>query len=360
MRVRELIPEMADSLDVTVYDYADSDRQPVAASGRMKKAAVNAVNHEVKEMCGPTPESQALTWFEKNLSDFDSDSETEENALNSEDEDIAEILHNLSMKKKTKHPKSETKMCREGFSYPVEVWWMVSDFVQPEDVGIFAAICRTTHMITHTARFWIKLYHRYYNINIPVPDDLKPTCMERHHGIKARVIQALFHLHKPFIERTKVSVPFEVDLYSVEAMKCQLMWYETVKNKWHFSFKFEKRSKTTCPLTNTMSKSKRQDLFHGYNDVDFNPDRDCAILQVWCLNFISIPSVMGLLLKKAYLNVSQNMLNHKLKLHFGPHQTVNSNVISSSDVLVTLDPVVNIKVLRWWDTLYPRSIHMSS
>ena len=47
-----------------------------------------------------------------------------------------------------------------GVVYPVDVWFLIGSYVSPEDVCTFACICRYTHVVAHSARFWLGLYHR--------------------------------------------------------------------------------------------------------------------------------------------------------------------------------------------------------
>ena len=47
-----------------------------------------------------------------------------------------------------------------GVVYPIDLWFLVGRYVAPEDVCRFACICRDTHVVTHSARFWLTLYRR--------------------------------------------------------------------------------------------------------------------------------------------------------------------------------------------------------
>jgi len=50
---------------------------------------------------------------------------------------------------------------RGAVVYPVDLWFLIGSFVSPEDVSTFARICHDTHVVTHSARFWICLYRRF-------------------------------------------------------------------------------------------------------------------------------------------------------------------------------------------------------
>ena len=129
------------------------------------------------------------------------------------------------------------------------------------------------------------------------------------------------------------------------------MWHQKNKNMWHFYFKFKCEGRTPCVLTRT--DKNRNDVLLGLDNIYENPDEDSLVMCVISLNFISLPIVMGLVLSRASLNVSQNMRYHRLKLMFNSHQLCNARMMASSGVTVILDPVVNIKVLHWWDQQFP-------
>ncbi len=47
-----------------------------------------------------------------------------------------------------------------GLVYPLDIWFLIGQFVNPEDVGRFAAICRSSNYVTQKARFWQHIYKR--------------------------------------------------------------------------------------------------------------------------------------------------------------------------------------------------------
>ena len=47
-----------------------------------------------------------------------------------------------------------------GVVYPVDLWFLVGSYLAPEDVSTFACICHDTHLVAHSARFWLSLYRR--------------------------------------------------------------------------------------------------------------------------------------------------------------------------------------------------------
>lgn len=49
---------------------------------------------------------------------------------------------------------------RTGYDFPIDIWFLISEHISPEDVGVFAAICKTTLSVVSTAKFWSGLYKR--------------------------------------------------------------------------------------------------------------------------------------------------------------------------------------------------------
>ena len=90
-------------------------------------------------------------WYEKDLDDFDDLQSTKEN-------------------KETIIPQSKQKQCLKQMStiednyqrkeYPYDLWYLISMYIPPEDVGRFSLICRSTNQVVNTTSFWICLYRK--------------------------------------------------------------------------------------------------------------------------------------------------------------------------------------------------------
>lgn len=63
--------------------------------------------------------------------------------------------------------------------YPNDVWYLISEQLEPGDVGRFALICKQTYAITTSMKFWRNLYRRYYDRNVELPVRLQWDCMTR-------------------------------------------------------------------------------------------------------------------------------------------------------------------------------------
>jgi hypothetical protein len=67
-----------------------------------------------------------------------------------------------------KHPRRRKKTSSNssdgGVEYPLDIWFLISEHIRPEDVSTFARICQSTLHVVSTAKFWFHLYRRYkYN-----------------------------------------------------------------------------------------------------------------------------------------------------------------------------------------------------
>ena len=67
-------------------------------------------------------------------------------------------------KKTSQRPDSSSS--NGGVVYPIDLWFLIGSYIAPEDVCTFASICRGTHVVTHSARFWLSLYRRSYTLII--------------------------------------------------------------------------------------------------------------------------------------------------------------------------------------------------
>ncbi|KAK3103365.1 hypothetical protein FSP39_018730 [Pinctada imbricata] len=294
-----------------------------------------------------------VTWFDKDLDDFElPSSNTEEDGT-----EVAEEDTKVKESKRRSARRGIKRLEDGGMIYPLDLWFILSHYIPPENVGIFAGICRMTYYVTNTVQFWRQLYFRCCDNLEKLPEDLKPVCLERVHGLRQRVIRALYHAYPPFVLRTaSTAQPFEDEHHSLIGLRCLVMWYEPVRNLWLFNFKLRKeRISDINRLVTIKSTNKDKNLHTGYCDLYSNAENDCFLLQVTCQNFQNVTSAMGLVLSNVTLKVGHGMRYHCLKLHFDSCMKTTSNHIKSkiSDVTISLDPVLNLKVFPWWHPKYP-------
>lgn len=340
------------SESVTVADYADAD-PAVVKSGRVKKAVANAVEKEVKLLCGLEASQGAV---EEVLSSAVS---VQAEALDSSDdhdpEEDGENETKVARKKKNKRRK-ESNESTDGEEYPVDIWLVLASYIRPEDVCRFALICRNAWIVTCTAAFWTRLYKRHYRIDVDLPLRLQPDSIDRMRCLRARVIRSLFHLYEPFEWRvSKIPALPESTPTTLLNSKCLLFWLRKVSGTrpealWEFNFKFIKQAHTKNGAVKSLHMPRQ------YEDVHRNPDSDCYMLQITTLNFICIPVVMGMTLALFTINVSTDMRHHRVRLLFqdSPLQRGKKRG-DQSGTQVVLDPVQSVKLMDWWHPQYPSS-----
>ncbi|XP_011612582.2 transmembrane protein 183A isoform X1 [Takifugu rubripes] len=281
------------SESVTVADYADAD-PAVVKSGRMKKAVANAVEKEVKLLCGLEASQGAVEEVVSSAASVNADALDSSDDLDHEED--CETDSRLGRKKKNKRRKESESS--DGREYPVDIWLVLSSYIRPEDVCRFALICRNAWIATCTAVFWTRLYRRHYSVDVELPSHLRPIARMR--CLRACVIRSLFHLYKPFNLRvSKIPALPESTPTTLLNSKCLLFWVRKMSGTrpealWEFNFKLLKQDghKNGCPKSLHMPRQ--------YKDVHANPDTDCYVLQVTTLNFIFTPVVMGMTLTLLY------------------------------------------------------------
>ncbi|XP_030077381.1 transmembrane protein 183A [Microcaecilia unicolor] len=344
-RLEELSPGR-----VTVADFANSD-PALVKSGRVKKAVANAVQKEVKELCGleasRVPVEEGLTFVLENGELFESCDEPDISEDNSETSTLR--------KKKSKRSKDITDK-ELGAEYPIDIWLVLASYIRPEDVGKFSLICKNAWTVSCTAVFWMRLYKRHYHREVYLPLRLQPECIGVLRCLRVRVIRSLYHMYEPFSSRVSKNPTVPESTPSTLAnSKCLLFWCrKIVRNRqealWEFNFKFKTqvpRCKNNC----------YNGLLHPpvqYEEVHTNPEQDCCLLQVTTLNFICIPIVMGMTLAFFTINVSTDMRHHRVRLVFQDFPVLNGKKPRGEQgVQVVLDPVHSVRLLDWWHPQYP-------
>ncbi|XP_053171400.1 transmembrane protein 183A [Scomber japonicus] len=336
------------SESVTVADYADAD-PAVVKSGRLKKAIANAVEKEVKLLCGLEASQGAVEEVLSSAVSVGADALDSSDDLDPEEED-EENETKVAHKKKNKRRKASS----DGAEYPVDIWLVLSSYIRPEDVCRFALICRSAWTVTCTAVFWTRLYRRHYKIDVDLPVRLLPESIDRMRSLRARVIRSLFHLYEPFSLRiSKIPVLPESTPTTLLNSKCLLFWVKKVSGTrpeamWEFNFKFIQQGWSKNGTANSLLMPSR------YKDVHTNPDSGCYVLQVTTLNFIFTPVVMGMTLTLFTINVSTDMRHHRVRLVFqdSPIQRGKKRG-DQGGIQVVLDPVHSVKLMDWWHPQYP-------
>ncbi|XP_066529130.1 transmembrane protein 183A [Hoplias malabaricus] len=343
------------SESVTVADYANAD-PAIVKSGRVKKAVANAIEKEVKLLCGLETSQGPVQEVLSSAAGVSKDAHDSSEELDSEEGDCE---GKVSHKKKNKRRKENSESI-DGDEYPIDIWHVLAAYIRPEDVCRFALICRNSWAVTCTAAFWTRLYKRHYSLDADLPSRLQPGSISKMHCLRARVIRSLFHLYEPFSLRVSKSPPLpESTPTTLLNSKCLLFWVNKVPGSradtmWEFNFKFVKQ-----PIKMKNGCNRGLELPRQYKDVLTNPDSDCYLLRVTTLNFIFTSVVMGMTLTLFTINVSTDMRHHRVRLEFQDSPVVRGKKLRGEQgIQVVLDPVHSVRLMDWWHPQYPTSSYI--
>ncbi|XP_012259822.2 transmembrane protein 183 isoform X2 [Athalia rosae] len=318
-----------------------------------RKAARRRLNpHENNKKClgvkqGMIKQEDNRAWDEK-LDDFEGDFELVEQ----ENEDgKKEVILKKQSKPCRRTKLKELPTADTGVQYPLDVWFLISEYIRPEDVGRFAGICKSAFHVVNTAKFWFHMYKRFYKSSAGLPERLQPECMVRLYGLRTCVIRTLHYSYFPQkIDTQVLDASVQEDPHSLLKRQCCLMWHQKGKNQWFFFFKLKEVTLSSRRLSCRNTEVKpRPDLIEMLEDVSANPEDSCKILRVTCSKYTLAPLVIGLILQSVSITLSPGFRHHRLHLGFGTALTPKT---PASQVLL-LDGVVGVRVLDWWHPLYP-------
>ncbi|KAL3286239.1 hypothetical protein HHI36_000750 [Cryptolaemus montrouzieri] len=308
--------------DVTVYDFANSK----VVNNRLKKPSTSVTYVVKKEL------EVKDNW------DDDDDNETESTVNNN---------GNIRRRKKQQNAVRE-QPSEDGNDYPFDVWFIISNYIAPEDVGRFAAICKTSLEVVLSVQFWIALYKRYYKKEC-LPETYQPNCLLRYFGLRTSVIKALYLMYPPFIARTyQIGTGGITHPDILKGKKCVGLSFRKQGKKFCYYFKFKLNN--SVPFYR--NEMKQQNIIELLNDIQANPDEDNCILKVTCEERIAIPPIVGQTLIYVSLTLSRGFCHHRLQLTFSSKIEFFSSRNGTIDGDVVIDPVSKIMILNWWHPLY--------
>ena len=127
--------------DVSLQDFADNAR----STQRLSKSQLTS-KAKIKE---------APKVLEKGP-DFEEESE--------EEEDQVSELEEVTMTSQPEVTGSQTDD-RLPVRHPPELWGLVANYILPEDISRFGAICQDAYAVVNSPSFWLKLYKDFYPID---------------------------------------------------------------------------------------------------------------------------------------------------------------------------------------------------
>lgn len=186
-----------------------------------------------------------------------------------------------------------------------------------------------------------------------LPASLQSSSVEcRPHGLRTRVVRALFHVYPPLSDRVLTHTSSQSDPQQLTGLRCILAWQErSTKPNWKFYFKFRRGSgRLGCPLSVASANGDCGLLAPA--DVLHNPDERCLILVLTTPHFLPLPLVMGQVLLKA--SVTGSIFTQSLRLIFSSEFIYPGRSDVAGAVVAQFDPFVSARILHWWHPNYPR------
>jgi len=323
-----------------------------------KKSKKKAIKTGLREKDGPR-----VTTFDLS-SNIQKDTTIPVNVNHDEEQEDEEIIDDsieriiLSKSRKKQLKKQELLEVEEAYlkmnnlrkHYHIDLWFLISSYIRPEDVQAFSCICRSSYLVTHTKKFWLNIYIRFVNGKSNVlPSHLKANAITTNIGLKARVVRSLYFDYEPLKSSVMQITPILEAPSNVENRICKTYWWRQVTSSkrnikiWMFYFKI-------LPYG-----VKQSNIFKQTDLIQFNSEEDASLLRVVSPSYIKLPNPSGLCLTGVNISVSRDMRHHKLKLIFHEYRH-SKRYINSQALNIIIEPVFDVHVLNWWHPDYPHPV----
>lgn len=240
-------------LDVTINEFANSNA--IKECKRIRKKNVNSIKESPLHV-----------------------DETDDIAPEDDDAMVSNTMPNLKFKQSTDDASATDNHTYNA--YPNDIWYLISEHIQPEDVLKFALICKQTYAITTTMKFWKTLYKRHYNDQIELPVRLQLNCMARPGGVRACSIRSLYFTHTPFVQRL-LAQPKQ-DFHLLTKRYVERFWFSQITStKWQYFYKLKRKPMTGSRVGESEALHRRNSrCLKSMRDVYLNTEEGCALLVV--------------------------------------------------------------------------------
>ncbi|KAL5278996.1 TMEM183A family protein [Megaselia abdita] len=229
------------------------------------------------------------------------------------------------------------------------VWFLVGDYIRPEDVKSFALICKNTENVVSHASFWKSLYRRYLNKDSS-SEKLRLSCF------RSNVIKSLYKTYPPFVERLKRPTT----TMSLEALKSLLFvncYYKEESKVWIYCYKFWNRIKARKPRILRREEVSEEDyelenMIAKFNNIFENPHEGFTLLLVFTNRFIPMPvectSAVGQEFKVFGIRqiLSTDMRSNHLEIELSRARE------NSRAVTIKYPSIIKFKLINWWNPDY--------
>ena len=236
---------------------------------------------------------------------------------------------------------------RSEICYPLDIWYILANYIEPEQVQTFACICRASYMAINSSTFWNHLYERHIKDTSNLPDFLKQTFGAKNIGLKTFVIRALFLVHPSLNNRLINEDSLDITKPSLQqliGLRCCNTWYKiesSLRSSHIYLFRFQLKS----------DGEKVSALNQTSNKTDYltrNNEENYVVLQVRVRDFTRVHFTAD----TALLELSLDTDITSLTMKFGCSD-VDCNAAKNKRENVVLKAVSTIQMLRWWHPSYP-------
>lgn len=195
-----------------------------------------------------------------------------------DDEDVTEATQTLA--KANKSPNELEVNADHSYNYfPDDIWFLISEYICPEDITRFALICKQTHDITATLKFWRNVFNRYYDTNVDLPVRLQKDCMARPRGLRACAIRSLFYTYSPFVAR--LPTQSQQDFHSLVKRRIIQFWYEQTGGNYMYFFKLKRKLQPgTLTFASNQIQRKNGKSIQALSDIYCNSEEGCSLIVV--------------------------------------------------------------------------------
>lgn len=297
-------------------------------------------------------EENMIPWYDRTDFDSVSDEEDEKPSSGNHEQQTTSTSTPQRLKRKTKDAPC-TECNQNGLLYPLDVWCLLAQYIEPEDVQKFALICKGARQATNMRTFWLRIYKCYINGPKKLPERLQPDRIECRPGLRTRIIRALFYGYEPFrtciVSHNNLKDPDVLEGHMCISVWCkQALCKKRAKKIWAFYFKFSQKPSGMKRKPRYFSK----EWLAQVDDLNYNPEDGHAILQINCVNYLPVSPVQGHVLTKASIGVSRDMKHNSVKLVFHSPRS-DGRYRKDEGKSIILEPAYDVKVVNWWSPLYP-------
>ncbi|XP_055613984.1 transmembrane protein 183 [Uranotaenia lowii] len=246
----------------------------------------------------------------------------------------------------SEHPESTTDQTVQYADYVIDIWFLISNHIRPEDTCRFALICRKTAEVIQSAQFWLALYRRHYDRNVELPRRLQPECMSLLRGLRPRIIRSLFYMYAPFVHRIE-SAPFS-DPHRITGKRLLFSWSVKTRTGWNYYFKLKARLIPGSRTARSEYLQQSKECLSYLQDIYANLEEGGQILVISSDVLTLVPQYHDpVYVKSLTQTLAQGLTKYKVRLQMANY----CGRILDETIFV---PVRQVQLLDWWNPEYYR------